>query len=60
EVGAGTALQVARAQRDLLASQIAALRSVADYRSALVRLYQAEGTLLARRGITVAGTEVAR
>lgn len=60
EVGAGTALQVARAQRDLLASQIAALRAVADHRSALVRLYQAEGTLLARRGITVAGTELAR
>lgn len=54
EVGSGTALQVARAQRDLLASQIAALRAVADYRAALVRLYQAEGTLLARRGVTVA------
>lgn len=53
EVGHGTALQVAQAQRDLLASQLEEVRAVVAYRIALVRLYLAEGTLLARRGITV-------
>ncbi len=54
EVGTGTALAVAQAQRDLLASQIDEVRAVVDYRRALIRLYEAEGTLLLRRGITVA------
>ena len=53
DVGSSTALLVAQAQRDLLASQIAEVRAVVDYRSALVRLYLAEGTLLARRGVTI-------
>jgi outer membrane protein TolC len=53
EVGAGTALAVAQAQRDLLASRIDEVRAVVDYRQALVNLYLAEGTLLARRGVTV-------
>ncbi len=52
-VGAGTTLLVAQAQRDLLAAQVAEVRAVIDYRAALVQLYRAEGTLLARRGITV-------
>jgi len=52
-VGASTSLSVARAQRDLLQSEIAEVRAVVDYRSALVRLYSAEGTLLARRGVSI-------
>ncbi len=54
QVGAGTALLVAQAQRDLLENQIAEVRAVVDYRRALIELYRAEGTLLARRGISVA------
>jgi outer membrane protein len=52
-VGASTALLVAQAQRDLLAAQIAQVRSVVGYRIALVNLYLSEGSLLDRRGITV-------
>jgi outer membrane protein TolC len=50
-VGAGTALLVAQAQRDLLVSQIAEVRAVIQYRIALIRLFLAEGSLLPRRGI---------
>lgn len=53
DVGSGTALLVAQAQQALLVSQIAEVRAVIDYRTALVRLYLAEGTLLARRGVTL-------
>ena len=52
-VGSGTALLVAQAQRDLLASRIAEIEAVVNYRIALVDLYLAEGSLLERRGITV-------
>jgi outer membrane protein TolC len=51
KVGAGTALLVAQAQRDLLISQIAEVRATINYRIALIRLFLAEGSLLARRGI---------
>jgi outer membrane protein TolC len=51
-VGAGTALLVAQAQRDLLVSQIAEVRAVIQYRIALIRLFLAEGSLLSRRGIS--------
>lgn len=54
DVGAGTALLVASAQRDLLSSRIDEVRAIVDYRIALVRLYRAEGSLLARRGVVVA------
>lgn len=53
DVGTTTALIVATAQRDLLSAQIDEIRAVVDYRIALVNLYRAEGTLLARRGITL-------
>jgi len=53
DVGASTALLVAQAQRDLLASQIAEVRAVVNYRMALVKLYLAEGSLLQRRGIEI-------
>ncbi|MEZ4272349.1 MAG: TolC family protein [Myxococcota bacterium] len=55
-VGSSTTLLVAQAQRDLLASQITEVGAVIAYRRALVGLYLAEGTLLSRRGITMAGT----
>lgn len=50
EAGAGTALLVAQAQRDLLESRIAEVEAVVAYRLALIDLYLAEGTLLDRRG----------
>ena len=56
KVGAGTSLLVARAQRDLLASQIEEVRSVINYRISLVNLFLAEGSLLERRGISL-GTD---
>jgi outer membrane protein TolC len=57
EVGASTAILVAQAQRDLLASQIAEVEALVTYREALIRLYLAEGSLLGRRGIKVGSTE---
>lgn len=51
DVGASTALLVAQAQRDLLASAIVEVEAVVGYRKALVSLYLAEGSLLERRGI---------
>ena len=53
DVGSSTALLVAQAQRDLLASQIAEVRAIIEYRIALVELYLAEGSLLQRRGIVI-------
>jgi outer membrane protein len=53
DVGTSTALQVAQAQRDLLASRIAEVEAVVNYRIALIELYLAEGSLLERRGISV-------
>jgi outer membrane protein len=53
DVGASTTLLVAQAQRDLLISRIAEVRSVINYRIALVKLYLAEGSLLERRAIRV-------
>ncbi len=54
EVGSSTALQVSQAQRDLLNSQIAEIEAIVNYRIALVRLYLVEGSLLERRGISIA------
>jgi outer membrane protein TolC len=51
DVGASTALLVAQAQRDYLASQIAEVEAVVNYRLAIVQLYLAEGSLLERRGV---------
>lgn len=53
DVGATTALQVAQARRDLLASRIAEVEAIVGYRIALVNLYLAEGSLLERRGIRI-------
>ena len=51
QVGTGTALMVAQAQRDLLSSMVAEKQAVVQARLALLQLYRAEGSLLARRGI---------
>ena len=53
DVGASTTLLVAQAQRDLLASRIAEIEAIVQYRLALVNLYLAEGSLLERRGIRI-------
>lgn len=53
DVGASTALLVAQAQRDLLASRIAEVEAVVNYRTALIELYRNEGSLLERRGISL-------
>jgi len=50
KVGSSTTLLVSQAQRDLLASQIAEIEAVINYRIALVSLYLSEGSLLERRG----------
>ncbi|MDQ8184894.1 TolC family protein [Pelagicoccus sp. SDUM812002] len=53
EVGSTTALQVAAARRDLLASRIQEVEALISYRLALIDLYLAEGSLLERRGISL-------
>ena len=53
KVGSSTALLVAQAQRDLLASRISEVEAIVTYRIALIELYLAEGSLLERRGIRV-------
>jgi len=53
EAGTSTSLLVSQAQRDLLASQIAEVRAIVNYRIARVNLFLAEGSLLERRGIEV-------
>jgi outer membrane protein TolC len=56
-VGRSTTLLVAAAQRDLLVSQISEIRAVVNYLKAFVDLYQLEGSLLERRGISAPGRE---
>jgi outer membrane protein TolC len=53
-VGKSTAFLVAQAQRDLLQAATDAESAVAGCLKALVELYRLEGSLLDRRGITVA------
>jgi outer membrane protein TolC len=53
DVGASTTLLVSQAQRDLLASQIAEVEAIVNYRIALVNLFLAEGALIERRGISM-------
>lgn len=54
EVGTGTALDVALAQRDLVESQINEIEARVAYQTARIRLYLAEGSLLERRGLSIA------
>ena len=50
-VGKSTALLVAQAQRDLLASQVSEVEAITNYLKARIHFYLMEGTLLKRRGI---------
>ncbi len=55
EVGRGTALAVAQAQRDLLQSQLNEVDAMIGYRRALIDLYRLDGSLLRRRAIALEG-----
>lgn len=54
EVGTSTALDVALAQRDLVGSQIDEIEARVAYQIARINLYLAEGSLLERRGLSIA------
>ena len=56
-VGKSTSLLVAQAQRDLVVSQIAEVRAIANYFKSLVALYRLEGSLLPRRGLAAPGAD---
>jgi len=53
-VGSSTSYLVAQAQRDLLASQLDEAQAAVDYLSAVTNLYLLEGSLLERRGLSLA------
>ena len=53
EVGRGTALAVAQAQRDLLESQLSEVDSMIAHRQAIINLYRLDGSLLNRRAILI-------
>ncbi|MDA3963504.1 MAG: TolC family protein [Planctomycetota bacterium] len=52
-LGTSTALSVAQASRDFIASQISEIEAQVAYRKALLDLYLSDGTLLERRGVQV-------
>jgi len=56
-VGKSTSFLVAQAQRDLLVSRITEVQTIANYLQALIDLYQADGSLLERRGVSAPGRE---
>ncbi|WP_017942128.1 MULTISPECIES: TolC family protein [unclassified Thioalkalivibrio] len=56
-VGAGTALAVAQAQRDLLESRLNLTETVVRFRQLTTELLNASGTLLLHRGIDAPGAE---
>lgn len=58
-VGKSTSLHVAQAQRDLVASQVAEVEAITGFLIAMTELYRVEGTLLARRGISISGSSAA-
>ncbi|HET57263.1 MAG TPA: TolC family protein [Deltaproteobacteria bacterium] len=53
DVGRGTSLAVALAQRDLLESRLDEVDAIIGYRKARIALYRLDGSLLMRRGIVV-------
>ena len=53
DVGRGTALAVAQAQRDLLESQLAEVDAIIAHRLAITELYRLDGSLLNRRAILI-------
>ena len=58
QVGTGTALLVAQAQRDLLSVRIAEKEAQVQARFALLDLYLAEGSLLERRGFAMDQSDI--
>ena len=56
-VGKSTSFLQAQAQRDLLVSRINEVQALANYLIALIDLYQKDGSLLERRGISAPGRE---
>ena len=50
-LGTSNAYRVAQTERDTVTSEISALQARIDYLKGLTRLYLAEGSLLARRGV---------
>jgi len=56
-VGKSTTLLVARAQRDLLSSQIDEIKAIVSHLKALVDLYRLEGSLLERWGLSAPGRQ---
>jgi outer membrane protein TolC len=54
-VGKSTSFLVAQAQRNLLASRTAEVRSLVNYLKALINLYRQDGSLLERHGISAPG-----
>ena len=58
DVGTATALDVARAQRDLLESRINEIEAIIKYRQSVTGLYLLDGSLLLRRGIQTPGAEM--
>lgn len=58
-VGKSTSLHVAQAQRDLVTSQVAEVEAITGFLIAMIELYRFEGTLLARRGISISGSSAA-
>ena len=55
--GKSTMFRVSQSERDLVESQVDAVRAVADYVKSLTRFYFVEGSLLVRRGISAPGRE---
>ncbi|MCP4575653.1 MAG: TolC family protein [Deltaproteobacteria bacterium] len=55
--GKSTMFRVAQTERDLVESQVDAVRAVADYLKSLTQFYLVEGSLLVRRGISAPGRE---
>jgi outer membrane protein TolC len=56
EAGSSTTFLVAIARNEYVASQIAEVQAIVNYRKALVELYRADGSLLKRRGVSAPGT----
>ena len=55
--GKSTMYRVSQTERDLVESQVDAVRAVADYIKSLTQFYLVEGSLLVRRGISAPGRE---
>lgn len=52
-IGKSTGILVAKAQQDLVESNISYVQAVVNHLKSLINLYRLEGTLLTRRGLNV-------